>query len=571
MALATKKFLDLLTQNGVITKEQAAKFELDSLQKNIPIDEYLLNSTNLKSEDILKAKGKLLNIPVVNVAKIPVSPQALELIPESLARKHHFIPYEYHEKDNAIKVVMKNPFDLQTIEFLQKKTGKRILPVLGIADDIEKAIDIFYSQGLSPNITSALKDVEPEVKTVTSQNILNLIKEAPIAKVLETILEYSVKGRASDIHIEPQEAKTRVRYRIDGMLQEKLVLPKAIHDSLVSRIKIVSGLKIDEKRIPQDGRFNYKYADEEVDLRVSTLPTSHGEKVVMRLLKKTGGIPDLPELGLRGPQLKLLEEAFIKPYGVLLITGPTGSGKSTTLYSVLSRLNKPTVNIVTLEDPIEYELKGINQVQINPQAGLTFATGLRSFLRQDPNIILVGEIRDKETTGLAIQAALTGHLVLSTLHTNDAATAIPRLIDLGGEPFLIASILNVLVAQRIVRRLCNHCKQPFNPSPEVIEDIKHVLGDLLPADKRSNGQFPKLYRSPGCSECNSSGYFGRVGIFEVLQISPTINRMIIKRSSAKDIEAQARQEGLIDMAQDGYLKAISGITSIEEVMRVSQV
>ena len=390
-----------------------------------------------------------------------------------------------------------------------------------------------------------------------------------MAKIVSTILEFAIKSRASDIHIEPEEARTKVRYRIDGILHEKLSLPKSIHDALISRIKILSEMKIDEKRIPQDGRFGFKIHSEEVDLRVSTLPTVNGEKVVMRLLKKTGGIPSLLDLGLRGPQLKDVEEAVTKSYGIILITGPTGSGKTTTLYSILSRLNKPMVNILTLEDPVEYEIPGINQVQINPQAGLTFATGLRSFLRQDPNIILVGEIRDHETTQLAIQAALTGHLVFSTLHTNDSSTAIPRLIDLGAETFLIASVLNAIIAQRICRRVCPNCKTFYEPIPEVVENIKSVLGPLLPQKYESNPI--KLAKGEGCSECNQTGYIGRIAIFEVLKVTGTINRLILSSTSAKDIETTAKKEGLIMIKQDGYLKALEGITTIEEVLRVAEV
>jgi len=329
-------------------------------------------------------------------------------------------------------------------------------------------------------------------------------------------------------------------------------------------------MKIDEKRIPQDGRFEFNLANEQVDLRVSSLPTVNGEKIVMRLLKKTGGMPSLNELGLRGTQFKDLEEAISKPFGIILVTGPTGSGKTTTLYSVLNRLNKPGVNIVTLEDPVEYQISGLNQVQINPQAGLTFANGLRSFLRQDPNIILVGEIRDKETTQLAIQAALTGHLVFSTLHTNDAATAIPRLIDLGGEPFLIASVLNASVAQRIARKVCSFCKKNYEPPQSVKDNIKLVMGDLLPQPYRDNRPII-LARGEGCNECGGTGYLGRIAIFEVLKITPTINKMILNQSSAKEIVDQAKKEGLIIMKQDGYLKALEGITTLEEVLRIAEV
>lgn len=570
MNIQTKPFLNALVKNGVITQEQAQRFEVDSLQKNLPIDQYLLKNTKLEKSEVLKTKAQIFNIPWTDVNSIPIAPQALSSVPEAVARKNNLIPFEVSEKEGIIKVVMENPFDLETIEFLEKKTGKRIVPSLGIAEDIKKTIDVFYSQGLSPDIAAALKEVQPEIQTIRAEDIGNIIKEAPIAKIVSTTLEYAVKSRASDIHIEPQENRTRVRYRIDGILNEKLSLPKGIHDSLVSRIKILSQLKIDEKRLPQDGRFNFKIGEEEVDLRISTLPTAHGEKVVMRLLKKTGGIPDLPELGLGSIQLKIVERAIAKPYGIILVTGPTGSGKSTTLYSILSRLNKPSVNIITLEDPIEYQIPGLNQVQTNPQAGLTFATGLRSFLRQDPNIILVGEIRDKETTQLAIQAALTGHLVFSTLHTNDAATSIPRLIDLGGEPFLIASVLNATLAQRIARRICKFCKGEYQQTPEVVRNIKDVLGDFLPK-KYQNGQAIKLHKGVGCNECNNTGYYGRIGIFEAIEVSPRLNKMILQETTAKELENQAKEEGLLTMKQDGYLKSLDGITTIEEVLRVAEI
>lgn len=568
MLLPAKEFLNLLVANKALTQKDADRLEVESLQKNVPIDVYLLANSGIKKEAILGAKAKILNVPWVDVNAIPHNPQVLPLVPESIARKYMVVPFDLNQQEDTIKMAMENPLNLEVIEFLEKKTGKKVLPVLAIKDDIKRVVDVFYSQGMSPDVSAALKEMEPEPKTITDQTIGDTIKEAPIAKIVSTMLEFAVKARASDIHIEPLEAKTRVRYRIDGIMQEKLTLPKELHDALISRIKIISGLKIDEKRIPQDGRFNFKTGYEEMDLRISSLPTVHGEKIVMRLLKKTGGIPILFELGLRGPQLKILEEAILKPYGIILVTGPTGSGKSTTLYSILSKLNNMTVNIVTIEDPVEYQLDGVNQVQINPQAGLTFATALRSFLRQDPNIILVGEIRDQETTQLAIQAALTGHLMFSTLHTNDAATAIPRLIDLGGEPFLIASVLNAVAAQRICRKICPTCKTKYPPSAELLRNIKEVLGDLYHPALGNNLQ---LYKGKGCVECNNTGYYGRIGIFEVIKISDTINKMIIQHTTAKEIEKAARKEGAIMIKQDGYLKALDGITTIEEVLRVAEV
>jgi type II secretory ATPase GspE/PulE/Tfp pilus assembly ATPase PilB-like protein len=364
------------------------------------------------------------------------------------------------------------------------------------------------------------------------------------------------------------EDRTRVRYRIDGILHEKLILPKKIHDSLISRIKILSDMKIDEKRIPQDGRFNFQTDDEEVDLRVSSLPTAHGEKIVMRLLKKTSEVPTMTELGLRGRALANLEEAISRPHGIVLVTGPTGSGKTTTLYAVLSKITSVKVNIVTLEDPVEYQIAGVNQVQINPQAGLTFASGLRSFLRQDPNIIMVGEIRDEETAELAIQASLTGHLVFSTLHTNSAAGALPRLLDMHAEPYLLASTITAIVAQRVVRKICPSCKAPYVPVPEVVADMKRVLGKLWTVDESK--QAAQLYKGQGCNTCGGSGYKGRVGIFEVLPVSEKVGRLILEHSPAGDIENQAVSEGMITMKQDGYLKVVEGVTTIEEVLRVAQ-
>jgi len=571
MIIPPKQFLNILVDNKIITQIDADKFEIGCLQNNITIDQYLLQFTSIKREEILKTKAKILNVPFIDIASAAIDPQALTMIPEAVSRRFTIIPYNYDQKNETLYLASTNPGDTTIVNFIEKKTNKRTIFALAFKSEIIKAIDISYSRGLSPEIHQALEEVFSMEKKQQVTSTTTTITEAPIAKIVDTILEFALKSRTSDIHIEPSETQTRVRYRIDGILQAKLILPKTIHDSLVSRIKILSQLKIDEKRIPQDGRFEFSLGNETVDLRVSTLPTVNGEKVVMRLLKKSGGLPSLTELGLRGPQFKDLQEAITKPYGIILVTGPTGSGKTTTLYSILTNLNKPSVNIVTLEDPVEYQIAGLNQVQINPQAGLTFANGLRSFLRQDPNIILVGEIRDKETTQLAIQAALTGHLVFSTLHTNDSATTIPRLIDLGGEPFLIASVLNASVAQRIARRVCEHCKTTYEPPKALQDSIIAVLGDLLP-DKYRNNQTPiQLFKGTGCVECNYTGYRGRVAIFEVLKISSQINRMILKQASAREIVEQSKKEGMIIMKQDGYLKALEGITTIEEILRIAEV
>lgn len=569
MGIPPKPFLAQLVQSQVIDQETADSYEVDSLKKDIPIDDYLLHETVIPKDVILKTKAALLNVPYIDITMVAIDPQALSIVPQPLAKRHNILPYLFDPKSERIFIASADPLDVNLTDFLETKIGKRVSLVLAYGPDITKAITVNYSQNLSPQVDQALGEVTPTIVSEATQSVSNEFNEAPIAKIVNTILEFGIKSRASDIHIEPQEVKTRVRYRIDGILQEKLTLPRTIHESLVSRIKILAEMKIDEKRIPQDGRFNFKINTEEIDLRVSTLPIVYGEKVVMRLLKKTGGIPTLDDLGLRGTQFQDLQLGITKPYGIILVTGPTGSGKTTTLYSILSKLNTPNTNILTLEDPVEYQITGINQVQINPAAGLNFATGLRSFLRQDPNIILVGEIRDKETTQLAIQAALTGHLVFSTLHTNDAATAIPRLVDLGGEPFLLASVLNVCVAQRIVRRVCETCKEWFEPPLEIQADIKQSLGDYLPKTLKE-GQPLRLAKGKGCEECGKTGYLGRIAIFEVLKISPTITKMILQQANAKDIENQAKAEGLITMKQDGYLKAIEGLTTLEEIMRVAE-
>lgn len=558
--------LNYLVEKNIISKDKANFYEVDSLNANESIILYLLKKELVNRQILLDAINKILKIPTVDIVNKPVDPQSLNLVPITLARKYLISPFQLKSDTNELYIASSDPYNLYLKNFLENKTGKKVILAFAFPDDIAKAIENNYLQSISSEVIEALSE-SPNIKKKTISPEPVVVKEAPITKIVNTILDFSIKSRSSDIHIEPSVYRTRVRYRIDGILHEKLSLPRQIHEALVSRIKILSAMKIDEKRIPQDGRFSYRFGNEEIDLRVSTLPTVNGEKIVMRLLKKTGGLPTLYELGLRGSQLKDLEEAITKPYGIILVTGPTGSGKTTTLYSVLSKLNKPGVNIVTLEDPVEYQIEGINQVQINPQAGLTFANGLRAFLRQDPNIILVGEIRDTETTQLAIQAALTGHLVFSTLHTNDAATAIPRLIDLGAEPFLISSVLNASIAQRIVRRICPHCKTSFVPEPEVIENIKTILGVFF----QTNNNQLKLYRGNGCSECNNTGYLGRIGIFEVLKISPKINKLITKQVSAKEIEKQALEEGFINMLQDGYLKVLDGITTIEEVLRVAEV
>jgi type IV pilus assembly protein PilB len=567
---AQDNLVEILLRQGAIGKEVADKVSLENLNTGKDVEQIVLEHNFVSDEQLAKAKAEKLKVPYVDLAEQGVSPEALNFIPKVVAEKYVLIPFAYDKEKNELSVAMAEPSDLAAIEFIEKKSGCKIKPLTSTRKKIEIAIDQRYAQSLSTEVTAALKEttIAPEARmTVDVAKLGEIIREAPIAKIVATILEFAVKARASDVHIEPQEDKTRIRYRIDGILHEKLVLPKKVHEAVISRIKILANMKIDEKRLPQDGRFTFKIGEHEVDLRISSLPTTQGEKIVMRLLKKTGGVPDLPQLGLRGMALQVLQSSILRPHGIIIICGPTGSGKTTTLYAILSKINTTRVNIVTLEDPVEYWIPGINQVQVNPAAGLTFASGLRSFLRQDPNIIMVGEVRDKETTDLAIQASLTGHLVFSTLHTNNASGALPRLLDMGAEPFLLASSITCIVSQRVCRRVCQNCKEEYEPALEVAEDIKKVLGPLL---KLEPSKKLTLTRGKGCAICNDTGYQDRIGVFEVMAVTEKIGRLILERVAASAIEKQAVEEGMITLKQDGYLKAVEKITTIEEVIRVAQ-
>jgi len=557
---------EILASSGDLSPQQLKQVKLEQANTGKSLKEIIAEHEFTSGVKIAQAEAKLYNIPYVDLAETAISPEALGLLPQAVAEGYSLIPFDYKRGKNELSVAMANPLDLAAIEFVEKKSRAKIKPFITPASAIKSTIVSAYAQPLSAEVKAALKEAAPEeIRAIDITELGKVIRQAPIAKIVSTILEFAIKARASDVHIEPEEDKTRVRYRIDGILHEKLILPRKVHEAVISRIKILSGMKIDEKRIPQDGRFNFRAGEHEVDLRVSCMPSSHGEKIAMRLLQKTGGVPDLPVLGLRGLALKSLQDAVLRPHGIIIVCGPTGSGKTTTLYSALSRINTTKVNIITLEDPVEYEIPGVNQVQVNPAAGLTFASGMRSLVRQDPDIIMVGEIRDNETTELAIQAALTGHLVFSTLHTNDASGAIPRLLDLGAEPFLLASSMTCIVAQRVVRRICLSCKEKYTPPPEIVEDIKKVLGKLYQSKDKI-----ALFRGKKCPKCNETGYFGRIGIFEVMPISVKIGRLILERPASESIEKVAVVDGMITLKQDGYLKIVEGITTIEEVLRVAE-
>jgi type IV pilus assembly protein PilB len=561
---------------GLITSEKFDQCLKEAEEKGKRVEEILVSQGIIEEEELKKLEAYILGIPFVNLEKEIVPPEVLKIIPEPIARSHHIVAFR--KRGNELEVAMLDPEDLVTIDFIKKTSNLRILPRLtnpqsikNILAQYQKSLEAEFGEMIKKE--SSLKVVKEEEKE--REELEKMAEELPVIRIVETLLKHAIFQRASDIHIEPMEKEVLVRYRIDGILRDAMVLPKSISSGIVARIKVLSNLKLDEHRLPQDGRFKIETPDYKYSIRVSVLPVFDGEKIVMRLLPETTKPLTLEELGLRKKALQDVKDNLKKPVGMILVTGPTGSGKTTTLYSMMAILNHPGVNISTAEDPIEYRMPRINQTQVNPKIGLTFANCLRALVRQDPDIIMVGEIRDSETASLAINAALTGHLVLSTLHTNSAAGAIPRLIDMKAEPFLIASTLNLVLAQRLVRRLCSEKEKYFLTSSEVEQISKYCHPDrILEILREENLAKPKqpltkvpFYR-PKPSKEAPDGYKGRIGIFEVLPVTPAIKDLIFKKATADQIQAQAQKEGMRTMVEDGFVKAAQGITSIEEVLRV---
>jgi type IV pilus assembly protein PilB len=570
-----KNLRDVLLEQGLIDAAKAEEISLRQLKTGESEDEIIKSMRIIDDEDFVKAKAVLLGVLYVDLDSIGFSPEALALVPESVALKYKIVPYGMDTKAKKLLVTMVNPLDIETVEFLEKKTNFEVVAAISTEKQVNEFISEKYvrEKGITSEVTKALDERKKDETKIINDKANKVSAEAPVAKIVTTVLEFAVKSRASDVHIEPQEDSVRIRYRIDGILQEKYSLPRNVHDAVVSRIKILSNLKIDEKRVPQDGRFFFASEGNDVDLRVSTLPTTYGEKVVMRLLKKSHKVPTLPELGLRGLALKNLMEAIERPHGIIIVCGPTGSGKTTTLYSVLDKVATSKVNVVTIEDPVEYQMRGVNQVQVNVQAGLTFASALRSFLRQDPNIIMVGEIRDTETAELAINASLTGHLVFSTLHTNDASGVPPRIMDMGVEPFLLVSSLTCVVGQRVLRKVCKDCAVEIDIPSDIEADMKKTLGPIyqMIADKwQKDGKTIKLQKTVGCEKCNNSGYLGRIAVYEVMPMTEKIAKLVVEKAAASAIQKQAMEDGMLTMKQDGYVKVLEGTTTIEEVIRVAQ-
>ena len=577
-----KKFEETLISLQLLKPEQLEMVRIESARSAKDFETVIRDLNLLDPELLIKAKAISMSLPYIDLRSKIIDQTTLAYFTKDLAEKYMAVPFGF--SGGNINVAMTDPNDVQVIEFIEKKSGYPVSPYMASEDSIDR-VTLQY-QDISGEVGEALKNVDlgPKIEIKNSNaNANDLAQDAPVTRAVNTILEFAAKSLASDVHIEPREKQIKVRYRIDGVLHDTMNLPSHILPALVSRIKILSNMKIDEHRVPQDGRFDISVDGRDVDLRVSLSPTIFGEKVVIRLLDKSGGVITLEELGIKGRAYDIIEAGTKRPHGMVLSTGPTGSGKSTTLYALLTRMNKPEVNIITLEDPVEYQVDGVNQIQINNQVGLTFASGLRSILRQDPDVIMVGEIRDAETAGLAVQSALTGHTVLSTLHTNSAAGVLPRLLDMEIEPFLIASTVSTVIGQRLVRRLCQKCKIEYKASPSLVAAIRKDLTNLLPnkndvdaADKMKNVGYENLpfnddeeftlYKEKGCEYCRNTGYKGRIGIYEVFPISNTMEKLLLTHATTSEIQDAAVKEGMITMRQDGFLKALTGITSIEEVV-----
>ena len=554
---------DFLLEHNLITPAQLEEALRVQQQTGERLGKTLVRLGYVTEEEILDVLQFQLGIPQADLSSMVLNPVLIESVPESVVRRHKVIPVK--KEENRLVVAMADPLNVVALDDLRLATGFEIEPALATEKEIETAIKRYFEL---PGLHKAMPEVEA-ADVITRMEAVNLdqaedlqVDEAPIVRLANSLIIQAINERASDIHIEPQKDGVRVRFRVDGMLRDAMVLPRKFRSPLVSRIKILADMDIAERRLPQDGRILTRYQDRDVDLRISSMPTVFGEKVVIRVLDKGRALLRIDQLGFEEENLRRFRDIIRHPYGMILITGPTGSGKSTTLYAILSEINSPERNVITVEDPVEYLLPGVSQVQVNPKAGLAFARGLRAILRQDPDILMVGEIRDNETAEIAVRAAMTGHLLLSTLHTNDAAGALTRLVDMGIEPFLVASTVLGVTAQRLVRLVCPRCKEPYEPDREVRERFLAGVSNEAPV---------VLYRAKGCRYCNHVGYRGRTSICEVLPITPAIREMIVAKASAVEILRQAIAEGMQTLREDGVRKAVKGITTMEEVIRVAYV
>ncbi|HXE10138.1 MAG TPA: GspE/PulE family protein [Verrucomicrobiae bacterium] len=584
---------DTLVSSGMIPPEKLEEARAAAGKAKEPLISYLVKNNYITDEQLTKANAAVTKVPYVNLTAARVEPKVLALLPKDLAERYMAVPLG--EMQHRLVVAMLDANNVQAVDFLSKRTG-RPLKVYAASETGIRQVLRQYATNLDTQMDEKLKadlsttgteqEIAPKDAKKNDKNnaIKTIVQDSPISKALSAILEFAARNRASDVHIEPLEHELKIRCRIDGVLREVMRLPKNTEPALISRIKILSNLKIDEHRIPQDGQFTVLVDKHPIDLRIAIAPIVWGEQVVIRLLDKTGTSLKLEDMGYTGRSLRVIRKGLLRPNGMILTSGPTGSGKSTSLYALMQEIVQNTINIVSLEDPVEYKMEGINQIQVNPDVGLTFASGLRSILRQDPDVVMVGEIRDKETAQLAVQAALTGHLVFSTLHTNSAAGILPRLLDMGIEPFLIASTVHTVIGQRLVRRVADDGKQSYQSTPPETEAVKATIGRFLPQtpDKVAAVAQDLGYKSLPLGTDNAytlfkgtdtpdtpGGYRGRMGLYEVFEVTEAIQALIMKRATSTEIEKTAEAQGMINMRQDGYLKALAGQTSIEEVNRVA--
>jgi len=581
MRIGNDQLKKFIKDSELILDKQLEEVFQEAEKDKKKLGDLLVGKKLIDEIQMRKLYAYILGVPFLDLTKEIISQEVLQIIPEPIAKKYKIVAFE--KKGGELKVAMLNPEDIQTIDFIRKKTGLKITICLTSSESIEEVLKQ-YERSLKAEFGDIINKNSGQVSTEESpEDLEKIAQDLPIIKIVDTLIKHAILQEASDIHIEPEEKEVRVRYRIDGILHDAMTLPKQVSQGIIARIKVLANLKLDEHRVPQDGRFKLDKEGNKMSFRVSILPIFDGEKIVMRLLDESSKGLTLESMGLHGAGLEIIHQQIKKPNGMILVTGPTGSGKTTTLYTIMDILNTPGVNISTVEDPIEYRMPKINQTQINPKVGLTFANGLRALLRQDPDIIMVGEIRDSETMEMAIHSAMTGHLVLSTLHTNSAAGTLPRLIDMGAEPFLIASTLSAIVAQRLVRKLCEDCKIEYKLSEKELKifeesfDLKTILERLKkdPSLKgliKEKGDWKDMtFFKPGkCDQCDNEGYHGRTGIYEVLEVDEDMEEMVSRKATSEEIENKAKEKGMFTMTEDGIIKAIKGITSLVEIIRVTK-
>jgi len=580
MRIENKQLYEFIKDSELIKASDLDGAYKESQDGGKHLGEILLEKKLIDEVKLRELYAYILGVPFVDLSKEIIPADVLQIVPEPIAKKYKIVAFE--KSGQELKIAMLNPEDIQTVDFIRKKTGLKIIICLTSEDSINVILKQ-YEKSLKAEFGDIIEKNSSEVRGGEEEDLEKVAQGLPIIRIVDTLIKHAILQGASDIHIEPDEKEVRVRYRIDGILHDAMTLPKQVKHGIIARIKVLSNLKLDEHRVPQDGRFKLEKDGLKISFRVSILPIFDGEKIVMRLLDETSKGLTLEKMGMSGLGLEIVHRQIKKPNGMILVTGPTGSGKTTTLYTIMDILNTAQVNISTVEDPVEYRMPRVNQTQIYTKVGLTFAAGLRSLLRQDPDIIMVGEIRDQETLEMAIHAALTGHLVLSTLHTNSAAATLPRIIDMGAEPFMVASTVNVIIAQRLVRKLCPDCKKEYKMTAKELEalnesyDMQSILKVIKKSDivkglvgEAATWEDIKLYKSVGCEQCSKEGYKGRNGIYEVLEVDDEMEKMISQKAPTEEMEAKAKEKGMMTMVEDGFAKAVSGITSVEEILRVTK-